>query len=159
MYVREWIDHNKRKASTVATIALVAAVAYMAYQWRRDRPSNAAWYTTDDGRTWFKGSDRLVPPFDRDGKPAVLARVYRCADRPFVAWMERYKPEAARKITAYRAAEDAGKPVDDRMLMGPGFELEYKRPGEDEWTSSPERTTPMMQVDCPDGSAALIVYP
>ena len=43
------------------------------------KPSpGSAFYTTDDGATLFTdGADRL-PPFDHDGKAAVMAAVFSC---------------------------------------------------------------------------------
>ena len=158
MGVREWIDKNQQAATVGSGAVAVLAVGLIIYQLLPQRPETKAWYTTDDGKTWFKDSNRLVPPFQKDGKEAVLARVYECEGREFVAYMERYRPGPAKKMREFRAKEDAGEAVDD-----PGIGLgsvEYKRPGPNEkWTAELHHMTDMMQVNCKDGNPAPIVFP
>jgi hypothetical protein len=161
MSVREWIDKNQQAASIGAGAVVVLAIGLIIYQLLPERPETKAWYTTDDGKTWFKDSNRLVPPFERNGKEAVLAKVYKCNGKEFVAWMERYKPEPAKKMREFRAKEDAGEAPPDSMIAGIGLgSVEYKRPGaKEQWTTELHLMTDMMQVNCPDGNPALIVFP
>src|SRR6267154_2521014 len=57
--------------------------------------SGKAFFSVDDGKTWFPDDAKNIPPFDKDGKQAVRAFVYRCADgTTFVNYLQRYKPEA-----------------------------------------------------------------
>ena len=62
-------------------------------------------FTDDDGKTWFPDDAKRVPPFDRNGKPAVRAHVYKCGGKTFVNHMERYTPEAKKKVEAIYAKE------------------------------------------------------
>ena len=159
MGVREWVNKNQQAATAAAGAMTVLAVGLIIYQLLPERPETKAWYTTDDGKTWFKDSNRLVPPFERDGKQAVLAKVYKCEGKEFVAWMERYKPGPAKKLREYRAKEDAGQPVPDDAGVGFGS-VEYKRPGaKEQWTSELHLMTDMMQVNCKDGNPAPVVFP
>ena len=159
MNVREWIDKNPQAASAGAGAMVVLAVGLIIYQLLPERPSTKAWYTTDDGQTWFKDSNRLVPPFQRDGKEAVLAKVYECDGKEFVAYMERYRPGPAKKLREYRAKEDAGEKVPDDAGIGLGS-VEYKRPGaKEQWTTELHLMTDMMQVNCKDGNPAPVVFP
>ena len=130
-------------------------------QLRPQRPPTKDWYTIDDGQTWFKDSNRKVPPFDHGGKEAVFAMVYECHGKKFVGYLKRYKPEAKRKLEEYRAAEDAGKPTDGINIMGTDWQLEFKRPGEKTWQSGLESRAQITDVKCPHGTKEdpLIVYP
>jgi len=161
MGAREWVDKNKR-ASTIASIVLLGAAAvFLYYQFRPERPPTTEWYTVDDGRTWFRDSIRKVPPFEHDGKEAVLAKVFECHGQKFVGYLKRYTPAGKRRMDEYRAAEDAGKPTDGINLGGIDWQFEFKRPGEKEWSASLEKRAQVMNVKCPHGTNEdpLIVYP
>jgi hypothetical protein len=161
MGAREWIEQNKQ-ASTVASVLLVAgAIGFLCYQFWPERPPTKDWYTTDDGQTWFKESNRKVPPFQHDGKEAVLAKVYTCHGKKFVGYLMRYKPDAKRRVEQYRAAEDTGKPTDGINIAGTDWQIEYKRPGDKQWTASLDKRPEIMDVKCPHGTKEdpLIVSP
>jgi hypothetical protein len=140
---------------------VLAAIAFIYYQFRPDRPSGKEWYTNDDGQSWFKDSARKVPPFQHDGKEAVFAKVYECHGKKFVGYLMRYKPDGKRRMEEARAMEDAGKEPDQTKLMGVDFQTEYKRPGEQEWTSALEKRSAITDVKCPHGTKEdpLIVFP
>ena len=60
--------------------------------------ANRAFYSDDDGAHWFADDVTKVPPFDHNGKQAVRAKVYRCDGKTFVNHMERYTPEAHKRL-------------------------------------------------------------
>jgi len=161
MGAREWIDKNKQLSTVGSFAVVVAAIAFAYYQLRPTPPQTKNWYTTDDGKTWFKDSNRKVPPFQHDGKEAVFAAVYECHGKQYVGYMSRYKPEAKRKLEEYYAAEDAGKPMDGSATASAEWQLEFKRPGEKDWKSGMENRALIRDVKCPHGSKEdpLIVYP
>jgi hypothetical protein len=161
MGAREWIDKHKNISTTASALLVVAAIGFLYYQFRPQRPPTKEWYTIDDGQTWFKDSNRKVPPFQHNGKEAVLAKVYECHGKTFVAYLKRYKPEAKRKMDEYRAAEDAGKPTDGINIAGTDWQFEFKRPGEKEWNSNLDKRAMYLNVKCPHNTKEdpLIVYP
>jgi hypothetical protein len=55
-----------------------------------------AFYTVDDGATWFEDDRRKPSPFDRNGTPAFRAYIFRCGEqgKPFVAYLERTSADA-----------------------------------------------------------------
>lgn len=159
MGVREWLDKNKQYSTIGAGAMIVLAVGLIVYQLLPERASTKSWYTTDDGKTWFKDSNRKVAPFQHDGKEAVVAHLFKCDGQTFVGYMTRYKPKGKRMLEEFRAAEDRGEPMDDTKLSGIDWQLEYKRPGGKQWTSELHHITDIMMVDCKDGSPALIVKP
>src|SRR4051794_37476393 len=124
MGARQWIDKNKNMTTTASVAVVVGAIAFMVYSMRGDRPQTKDWFTTDEGQTWFKDSNRKVPPFDHNGKEAVFAKVYECHGQKFVAYMKRFKPDGKRRMDEARAAEDVGKTLDQTTLAGVEFQLE-----------------------------------
>ncbi|HEV2295217.1 MAG TPA: hypothetical protein VGR35_15295 [Tepidisphaeraceae bacterium] len=112
----------------------------------------SAYFTTDDGQTWFADDINKIPPFEKDGKPAYRVYVYRAADgRQFVSHLERYTPEAKEKMEeAMRPGGGGADPVlmDEVMLDG----IEVKKPGDKEWVKqSDPRAAKAMELKAPDG--------
>ena len=106
----------------------------------RAAPTPRAFFTTDDGFTWFADEVNKVPPFNKRGKAAVRAIVSSCGGgKPFVNHLERYEAERRSRLDAYYAEGGLGP-------MGASG-LEVKRPGEKEW------------VKYNDPRAAAIVHP
>jgi hypothetical protein len=100
-------------------------------------PRDEAFFSTDDGKTWFADGASKVAPFDKDGKQAFRAHVFRSADgKEFVGYLERFKPDAK------RALESSGKAPNSKVSEN--FSAvqsayvngrEVKRPGDPKWTS------------------------
>src|SRR5947207_1875801 len=84
-------------------------------------------------------SPPTLAPFDKDGKQAVRAYVFRSANgKVFVNHLERFKPDAKQAI------ERASKPDPKQTTAGPPKHLsamqsaytggrEVKRPGDEKW--------------------------
>lgn len=161
MSLRELMDKNKQITTAAGGVLLVAAIALIIYQLSPEKPSKYEWYSNDDGATWFRDSIRRAPPFDKDGKPAALVKVYECNGKKFVASMTRFKPEAQKKMAAFYEAEDHGQNPDPNSVIAYSNQVEYKRPGDKQWTSDMAAYTSMLLVKCPDGSAQepTIVFP
>ena len=96
-----------------------------------------AWYSTDDGKTWFADDKRKLPPFDHDGKLAVRCWVYSCdggKGAPFAAYLERFEPSAKQRLETLHASKDsapAGAAGEIEQLLSNG--LEVKKPGAGTW--------------------------
>lgn len=111
------------------------------------------YYTIDDGKTYFADSYHLVPPFEKDGKTAVIARVFRDLDNkgdPFVGYLQRYTAEGKKMIEdQLKAAAGGSAPMEG---LAPASE--YKRPGEANWIRSTDpRAIPLLnEVKSPKGS-------
>jgi hypothetical protein len=76
-------------------------------------------YSNDDGATWFAADASNVPPFDHDGKVAYRARVFKCGTgAPFVSHLERYAPEAKKKLEAMYAKNPQGSAPADLLGFG-----------------------------------------
>lgn len=169
MGLRESLNKNPAVATGLAIGIVVVAVALMI--WSMAGGSGAGgggagaeakqYYTTDDGKTWFADDYSKLAPFDKDGKQAVVAHVYRDLDnkQEFVAFMSRLTPEG-KKIAEERARKAAAG--DFGAIEGAVVPMEYKRPGEAAWVkgNDPRAMAIMNEVKSPKGSTNVEpVYP
>jgi hypothetical protein len=170
MNLRDSLSGKPIRAIAVAVVLLLAGLAIIASQLRSANAPvsrSEAFFTIDDGKTWFADDVAKLPPFNKDGKQAVRAYVFRSAKGTvFVNHLERFKPEARQAI------EQASKP-DPKQTTGPPKHLsaiqsaytggrEVKRPGDEKWigTGNFRDAGQVMTVKCPDGSTdALPVEP
>ena len=151
MGVRQWFNDYPRV--TIAVVGLVALVAIGAVvmQVMAGRPKIQgalpdAYYTVDDGKTFFSANSEKVPPFDHKGQKAVRAYVYECGGERFVGYLERFNPEAHKAMTG-------GTATPQHQIYG----RELKRPGEANWIKSGDFTAVdrLADVKCPhDGAHA-----
>jgi hypothetical protein len=148
MGLRQWLDRNPRIA--VASFGGVVAIAVglivvqvMGSRQKFPTKLPSAYYSTDDGKTFFELGSENLAPFDYKGQPAVRAYVFDCGGTKFVGYLERYKPEARAKLLA-------GKDVTPQVQIS-GREL--KKPGETKWISSGDfaSVAKVANVKCPDG--------
>jgi hypothetical protein len=99
-----------------------------------------AFFTADDGKTWFPDDAAKLPPFDRDGKQAVRAYVFRSAKgTEFVNHLERFKPDAKRVLEeASRSPADTKAPPKNLPAIQNAYAngREVKRPGDTTWISA-----------------------
>jgi hypothetical protein len=174
MNVRETLAENRGRATAIAGGALLIAIAALiVFQLRGASNSSPgatpsqAFFSIDDGKTWFPDDSAKIPPFNKDGRQAVLAHVYKCSDgTKFVAYLERFTPEAK------RALEAAQKPADPNTRPPPGQSgavqsayvggREIKRPGDTKWTNAANYrdAAAVTAVKCPNGgSDAVVVEP
>lgn len=158
--MREKIAQNPRLGVALAAGLVIVGLTVIALQLPgRSAPTGHAqvFFTVDDGKTWFADSASKIPPFDKDGQPAVRAYVYRCPDgTKFVNYLERFRPDAK------RAVEEASK-LDPNAKGPPNIGAaqaayiggrEVKRPGDAKWigTGNFREAAKITAVKCPDGS-------
>ncbi len=146
MSVREAMNEKKGLTITIAIIIIAVMIVVIVRQTRSTAGgfATSAYYTDDDGKTFFEDSALLIPPFDHDGKQAVKAFVYDCDGTRSVHYMERYTSigkKAAEEAFKRSNGKDIGIP---EHLMRTG--IEYKRPGDTTWQHNPPGPKP-----CPKG--------
>ena len=180
MGIREHMEQRKGLAAGGAVVFIVVAVASVAWQlmsMNRDTRNVVPddFFTIDDGQTFFTAKSSNLPPFEYKGKLAVRAAVYECDGKRFVAYMERFTPEArvammgaevgpdpTKKVqpkpgqspeAAARASQPRGQSAAaSREAMMNGREL--KRPGEKEWvrTTNRQKVAEIQNnISCPAG--------
>jgi hypothetical protein len=119
-----------------------------------DLDTGRAFFTDDDGTTWFKDDARKVPPFDRNGKQAVRCFIYKCGENgtPWVSHLMRYTPEGTARLKTNTL--DPGV-----TETGPAL-VEVKEPnsGERGWVSENDpRAIRIQELVCPDGARKNII--
>jgi hypothetical protein len=120
--------------------------------------------TVDDGQTVFETDMSNLPPFQQDGKTAYRVALFTAdgGKTRFPGYLERYTPEAKKRIEAAMAemAKDPDPWKRPRGLVGPG-DVEVKKPGAgNPWVKndSPEGMA-VMNVKAPNGAEIDIVMP
>lgn len=131
MGIRETLNKNPGITTGATAAIIVIALIFIFMQLRGSGGGvgdNLAWYTTDDGKTWFADSADKYAPFEVDGKKAYRVYVYRCADgTEFVSHLERYTPEAKKALEKAAAQGPNADPTILEAVMMNG--LEAKKPG------------------------------
>ena len=78
---------------------IVLTLVYIVYSLRGESGGAGsavakAFFSDDDGQTYFTDAADKIPPFDHKGKQAVTAYVFRCnGGKPFVGYLEMYDPQ------------------------------------------------------------------
>src|SRR4029453_5141280 len=98
-----------------------------------------AFFSVDDGKSWFRDENTKLRPFMKDGKPAYRVYVWTCdgGKTKFVSNLERYTDEAKTAIEQAKSGRGQVDPGALRTIMTNGVEV--KRPGAPAWVS---RSTP-----------------
>jgi hypothetical protein len=164
------LQTTREKPAWVGAVAvgvtLVALSAIYFEQFGRHHsvaaPLDSAFFSDDDGKTWFADDIGKFPPFNHNGKPAYRAGVFRCGSGElFVAYLERFTDRQKADIQASIAKEPDQKA---NWMQYPG---EIRKPGESTWRGI-ELTSPPAELKayqrllapiCPDGSNATPVWP
>jgi hypothetical protein len=157
--LREKLNDNPNIATGITIAVIVIVVGFIVYSTMGRGPSGGApvleraFFTIDDGTTWFIDDVNKVPPFDRDGKQAVRAHVYKCQGKTFVNHLERQAPEVQKRrqqTSNTGAAADA--PSADAGA------IEVKSPGDDRWVNANDpAAAKIIQPKCKDGNPELVL--
>lgn len=134
-------DIIKQKQSSAATLVLaILAILAGVLGYRSfadaggDRAVGKAFYSVDDGRSYFVDDADKIIGFDHGGEPAYRAYVFRAeGGAPFVGYLERFTPEARERITQ-RATSDR-RPDAAAMCSVPTSDRQIKKPGGSRWYS------------------------
>jgi hypothetical protein len=156
---RQWLAKNKVLISAVCITVIVAALALDSWQFLnrdKDRFVNArAFFSTDDGKSYFTASGDLLPPFEYSGGTAVRAFVFTAdgGKTNFVGYLQRLTPTGKERMAALRekAKLSPSVPSLDAVLMS---NTEVKRPADAEWVkqSDVQRSQKIMSVMRPGNS-------
>jgi hypothetical protein len=164
MGVRQSLNENKKLGVGVGAGIFVVAIAIVSFQLFGDGGSGieaptSAFYTDDDGKTFFKDDAYKVVPFDHGGKQAYRADVFKCADgKQFVGLMYRHNA-VGRKAMEEHIAKGAKDP-DGSFLTGLDVQgTEVKRAGapNSAWTPNVEPETIQRSVKCASGDVPALV--
>ena len=163
MGIRQTVNENPGISTgiSIAVIVVILGVILWEAFASPHSPSGRrrqAFYSDDDGKTWFADrANKLTPFTDSNGKQAVYAYVYKCGagGKPFVAYLLRATEQER------QAAQKSGQSVDDVPLNL--MYSEVKKPGAKEWVRLDQRNPhPFMAITlptCPDSSRPVAVLP
>lgn len=150
MGLREKLNQNSRLTISVVGVTAMLATAFVVMQvfaGRKAFPlkSPEAYFSDDDGKTFFVASDDSVAPFDHNGKQAMRASVFECCGKRYVGYLERYTADAHK-------LKVAGKGTRETDMFG----REVKKPGESKWVNAHDlaAASKITDVRCPHGANA-----
>ena len=153
MGVKEALNKRPWISGVVGVIAIGAAAIY-GYQGIRGPAQppipTGAYFTTDDGKTWFADDANRLAPFTKDGKEAVKALVFSCNNGkdPFVGYLEKLTPAAKQRIEAIRAKGNTSEAAEQEMGLIKMAGTLTKKPGAASWMPPGQGDT---KVSCPGG--------
>jgi hypothetical protein len=149
--LRETMRRNPRGTIVISIAAILVAGVF----WRvaSGTPGAApepalAFYSSDDGRTFFSAKVSDAQPLDAQGHVGVLAIVFNCDQNnsKFVGYLQRTRSDAPSR------KDDAGIASPYDAAEKNGTALEVKRPGEKRWVYLFSREgAEIRRVNCPDG--------
>ena len=111
----------------IAGVAIIAVLAYVGYFLFGSSPTAGkdaqAFFTVDDGTTYFADDALKLPPFDHAGKLAVRAYVFTdtpAGDRRWVQYLQKFSDDEQKQLK--------GKNDTSNFLFGL-----VKKPGDKDW--------------------------
>jgi hypothetical protein len=169
MGVREAIKKRPMIAAGIAVVLALGAIAF-AYLQISDgggspgpaSDSERAFFTVDDGKTWFIEDASQLAPFEHDGKEAVRAYVLECNGKKYVNHLERYTPEGKQAMIRLREIVKTGPPPGSLVAAAQQHGREVKRPGDTQWIpSNAPAAEAIITLKSPPGGAGepTVVFP
>ena len=166
MGIREGLAQHRVASSVVAGIVILGAVVLVLREGCASSGGGGtaratrAYFSIDDGVTWFADDAAKLPPFQHEGKTAYRVKVFKCPSGPeFVSHLERYDEADKRRLEALRAKPPApgggggGAGAMEQMALARAVEV--KKPGDKNWIKwtpeTAEQYQRAMHPKCPDG--------
>jgi hypothetical protein len=169
MSVRDKLNEGKLGVGVAVTLVAIAGgiLTYMLWPAHRIDPTSA-YYSDDDGQSYFKDTAYKFPPFDHDGKTAFQAIVVLDHGTKVVGYLIRYTPGAHKKLTdMYNADVNNGmsdKEIQHGVLTymhNPDIYLrgqECKLPGPgNNWIPRPSFSTVMIKTPSGDPPESIVL--
>jgi hypothetical protein len=140
MGVRLAIAENRRLAAGVASGLIVAAIGVAVWfnfssgEMFHGPAGAKAFFTDDDGKTFFVDLASNIPPYQHNGKMAVGCSVFTSdhGKTKFVGWLTRFNDEGKRRYEELRQKKSNG------LAPSPFECAEVKKPGapETQWVKA-----------------------
>jgi hypothetical protein len=154
--IREKINDNPAITSGVVAVVIILAIILIVWNSMGGGPggSGKAFFTIDDGKTWFADDAAKIPPFMHDGKEAVRVFVFTCDEgkTKWAGYLQKYTPEAKKllEVPPDQSLPPTGN-VDEVLMKGTLF----KKVGapENQWVSQtqPHILERVQRLECPGG--------
>ena len=169
MGVREKVNENKTVGAGVAAAFLVVGLALLGAQLMGGRKDAAppaptqAFYTDDNGKTFFKGDANQIVPFDHGGKQAYRADVFQAADgKQFVGLIYRFTDTGRRDMADYLKTRPRDPDGMVRVAIEQrGMQVKRVSGGEKDWVVADDVAVQQLQASMrdPTGKPAKPVTP
>jgi hypothetical protein len=142
----------------LCAVAIIGGAVY--WQAKGNRPNLSPpqmYFTVDDGKSHFVANASRIPPFDYNGSPAVRVYLFKCGSNgpPFASYLERYTPEAAKKMAELmKSPSDDPMAIEELQMNG----IEVKKAGGSKWVlrNTPAGEKLVNDITCPDGTTNLL---
>ena len=168
MGIRETLNRNPAITTGGTLLIIVIAVGFIIYSsisGGAPKPPTQAYFSTDDGKTYFADDINKIAPFQKDGKEAVKAYVFSCDNgkNPFVAYLERFTPEAKAQVEKFNEEmkKNPNQPPSDPGMMGMLYQTgtEVKKPGGKTWVKMNDfqQFGQITMINCPNGKQENLV--
>lgn len=139
MSISVMLSRHRGVVVGVIITVILASVGFAAWHIHQssgggvDAGAGKAFFTVDDGKTWFAGDIRNIPPFEKDGKPAYQCFVWTSDDgkTEFVSHLQRYTPDAKKRLEEAQAKGVHADPQSLKMIMMSGVEVKAAGNGDD----------------------------
>jgi len=159
MGVREKLNTNKQLGVWVGVGILIVGLGIIGIQLLRGggsgiAVSDSAFYTDDNGKTFFKDDRYKVVPFDHNGKQAYRADVFQCPDgKQFVGLIYRHNAVGRKAMEKHKGHESQSASIAGLEIQG----MEVKPAGAADTAWVPNSGDRL--VKCPSGQTAQLVAP
>jgi hypothetical protein len=130
--IRETLNKNQPLFIGIFSVLIVAAIISIVWQARSSSAMGGqAYFTVDDGQTYFTDSKLKVAPFDKDGKKAWRAHVFRCGGKEVVGYVSRYTEESLKVMEEVKQARAEKRPPKNigALMTLSSAGIEVKKPG------------------------------
>ena len=158
MGIRETLNSKRPLITVVVLVGLILVTVGWMFLQSADLGSRLstpqAFYTVDDGATWFKEDADKITPYDYKGKQAVMCFVYKCGDKgqPWVSHLMRFTAEGKRQREE-QIKNKGINTVGSDSLLRPPLEVKEAKSGDSGWISiNDPRAAAIQKLQCPDGS-------
>jgi len=160
MGVRETLNENKAVKITVVSVIVIVIGFFLFRSTVGERTGTPkAFFTDDDGATWFADEITKLPPFDHNGKRAVMCFVYKTGPngKPWVSHLQRYTAEGIKQRTQQMNDKNFN-PMGFEAMQRTTVEVKEAKTGDKGWVSiSDPAAAKIQELKSPDGGTGEIL--
>jgi hypothetical protein len=168
MSIRETINEKPGIGAALAGAMLVVGVI-VAYRYHVNHPSELSrigttFYSEDDGQSYYRDSLYRFPPYSDGDKTAVMAVVFSDGQQNFVGLLQRYTPDAQKRLAdEYAKVQGGSEPLAQLYALMGSPEIrnsgtELKLPGAgNQWVL--RSSNPQLKLKSPSGGPCWVVTP
>jgi hypothetical protein len=162
--LRETLNRNPALTNGITVGIIVVTIGFVLWRLTRGEtgaeagPStNLAFFSDDDGATFFTDDRSKIPPFDHNGKPAVTAVIFTCdgGKTKWVGYLRRFTAEAKkRREDILKQAKGQPTPILAEVEDVSGIEIKKPKTGESAWVKeSDPGAEEVRNIKCPHNGA------